>query len=313
LSPAGPDAGVRVPARRATGLPSNWFDGHPVAWLGVLPAVLFIGPFLLYVTAFLFLPSLRLLQQAFSDADGRPTLHYVASLTEEQTVSAFLNSIVLSALSALVGVLFGGLAAAALLRRGMPRVVRSLVTTFSAVAANFAGVPLAFAFIGTLGSLGLVTTWLKQRGVDIYALGFSLYSLPGLVLVYSYFQIPLMMIVITPAIEALRREWREAADNLGASPWQYWRMIGLPVLLPSLLSAYILLFGNAFSAYATPYALTAGALALVPISISNVLSGNVMLAPQAGAALAVGMIVVMTLVMCVYVPTMRLVNRWTQR
>jgi putative spermidine/putrescine transport system permease protein len=287
--------------------------GRLGAWPGALPAVLFIGPFLLYVTAFLLLPSLRLLQQAFSDEQGRVSLRYVATLADSQTLDAFLNSILLSALSALTGVVFGGLAAVALLRPGMPRPIRSLVTTFSAVAANFAGVPLAFAFISTLGSLGLVTAWLKHHGIDIYAMGFSLYSLSGLVLVYAYFQIPLMMIVITPAIEALRREWREAADNLGASPWQYWRMIGLPVLLPSLLSAYILLFGNAFSAYATPYALTSGALALVPISISNVLSGNVMSAPQAGAALAVGMIVVMTAVMCIYVPAMRRANKWTRR
>ena len=195
----------------------------------------------------------------------------------------------------------------------MPRGLRSLVTTFGAVAANFAGVPLAFAFIATLGSLGMITVWLRDLGINLYAWGFSLYSLSGLVLVYAYFQIPLMIIVITPALEALRREWREAAENLGASAWDYWRHIGLPILLPSLLSSYILLFGNAFSAYATPYALTSGIVALVPVEISNVLSGNVMVSQQTGAALALGMILVMAVVMGGYALIARRVGVWAKR
>ncbi|OYV66899.1 MAG: ABC transporter permease, partial [Acidiphilium sp. 37-67-22] len=248
----------------------------------------FVGPLVVYVIAFLVLPTLMLLAEAFSGKHGL-TLKYVAALGQGQTVIAFRNSIVLSALAALVGVTAGGIAASLVLRPGVPRGVRSLVTSFSAVAANFAGVPLAFAFIATLGSLGIITVWLKSAGIDLYGMGFSLYSLPGLVLVYAYFQIPLMIIVFTPALEALRREWREAAENLGASAFDYWRHVGLPILLPSLLSAFILLFGNAFSAYATPYALTSGIVALVPVEISNVLSGNVMISQQTGAALALGM------------------------
>lgn len=278
------------------------------AWL----TVLFIGPFLLYVVAFLALPTLRLLEQAFAGEHGF-TLQYVASLGQDQTVTAFVNSIILSAVSALVGLLIGGISAYLILRPGAPRGLRSLATAFSAVAANFAGVPLAFAFIATLGSLGMITVWFKSLGIDLYGMGFSLYSVPGLVLVYAYFQIPLMVIVITPALEGLRREWREAAENLGASAWQYWRHVGLPILLPSLLSAYILLFGNAFSAYATPYALTSGILALVPVEISNVLSGNVMLSQQTGAALALGMILVMVVVMAIYAVAARRASRWTRR
>jgi len=278
---------------------------------GVL-TVLFVGPFLVYVAAFLILPTGMLLAEAFAGKHGF-TLRYVHELGQGQTVVAFRNSIVLSAFSALVGLIFGGLAAYFTMRPGMPRGLRSLVTTFSAVAANFAGVPLAFAFIATLGSLGMITVWLKAAGIDLYGMGFSLYSLSGLVLVYAYFQIPLMIIVIAPALEALRREWREAAENLGASAWDYWRHVGLPILLPSLLSAYILLFGNAFSAYATPYALTSGIVSLVPVEISNVLSGNVMLSAQTGAALALGMIVVMVVVMGLYALIARRVSRWTRR
>lgn len=275
-------------------------------------AVIFIGPFLLYTAAFLILPTLMLIIEAFAGAHG-PTLRYVEALGEAQTVAAFRNSIELSALAALVGVVIGGLAAFLILQPGMPRGLRSLVTTFGAVAANFAGVPLAFAFIATLGSLGMITVWLRDIGINLYAWGFSLYSLSGLVLVYAYFQIPLMIIVITPALEALRREWREAAENLGASAWDYWRHIGLPILLPSLLSSYILLFGNAFSAYATPYALTSGIVALVPVEISNVLSGNVMVSQQTGAALALGMILVMAVVMGGYALIARRVGGWAKR
>ncbi len=286
-----------APVRRRRLLPRNW------------PAtVLFVGPLIVFVGAFLALPSLRLLVLAFSGDHG-PTLRYVADLAQPQTLQAFANSLAVSAISAAVGLGGGGLLAYLVLRPGAPRGLRTLVTSFSAVAANFAGVPLAFAFIATLGNLGMLTVWLRAIGIDLYGHGFSLFSLSGLVLVYAYFQIPLMVIVITPAIEGLRREWREAAEGLGASALAYWRHVGLPILLPSLFSSFILLFGNAFSAYATPYALTSGNIALVPIEISNVLSGNVMLSPQTGAALALGMIVLMALVMLASALAMRRLSR----
>lgn len=274
----------------------------------VLPAI-FIGPLILFVLSFLILPALQLLLSAFSDETGHFTFSYLEGLGDSGP--AFKNSVLLSGSSALLGTVVGGITA--YLVCGKENSARSFVRAFSAVAANFAGVPLAFAFVATLGSLGMITMWFKQAGLDIYRLGFSLYGLPGLVLVYAYFQIPLMLIVITPAIEGLRKEWREAAEGLGATPLQYWRMVGLPILMPSLASAFVLLFGNAFSAYATPYALTSGALSLVPIEISNVLSGNVMLAPQTGAALALGMIAVMGLVMLFHLLASRRLRRWTGR
>lgn len=279
------------------------------SWIDGALTTAFIGPLLAYIAAFLILPTLMLLATAFSGEHGF-TLQYVKSLGSGQQLLAFRNSIELSALAALIGLIVGGITAYFVLRPSMPTALRSLVTTFGAVAANFAGVPLAFAFIATLGSLGIITVWLKAIGINLYGSGFNLYSMAGLVLVYAYFQIPLMIIVITPAIEALRREWREAAENLGASSWDYWRHVALPILTPSLLSAYILLFGNAFSAYATPYALTSGIIALVPIEISNVLSGNVMVSQQNGAALALGMIVVMVFVMGIYALAARRVGKW---
>ena len=275
----------------------------PIAWL-------FIGAFLLVSAIFLVAPTAMLAVQAVTGDDGL-TLEYVQTLGSYRYVKAFEHSLYLSVLSATVGVIAGALIAFAMLKPGAPRWLRSVVTSFAAVAANFAGVPLAFAFISTVGTLGLLTSMLKHIGVDLYAMGFSLFSIPGLTLVYSYFQIPLMVIIIIPAFEAMQPAWREAAENLGASGGQYWRMVGLPVLAPSLLSGWILLFGSAFSAYATAYALTSGNISLVTTEISAVLSGNVSSEPQVGAALSVGMIVVMVLVLAASQMLARRASRWT--
>jgi putative spermidine/putrescine transport system permease protein len=279
------------------------------ARLGALLPWAFVGFFLLFVLAFLIAPTAVLVVQSFIGDHGF-TLSYMAGLLDYQYAVAFENSIILAVASAAVGLVFGGLLAYAMLAPGAPKILRSLTTSFSAVAANFAGVPLAFAFISTLGSLGFVTVLLKHLGIDIYSMGFSLYSISGLTITFAYFQIPLMLIVITPALEALRPQWREASDGLGASGWQYWRLVGLPILFPSLLAAFLLLFGSAFSAFATPYALTDGNIALVTIDISNVLSGNVMSDPQVGAALSTGMILVMAVVLVIYSLVARRAARW---
>lgn len=275
----------------------------PVAWI-------FIGAFLLVCTVFLIAPTAMLAIQAVTGDDGL-TWQYFATLGEYRYRVAFAHSLYLSLSSATVGVIAGGFLAFAVLKQDAPRWLRLVVTSFSAVAANFAGVPLAFAFIATLGSLGLLTSMLKSIGIDLYALGFSLFSITGLTLVYSYFQIPLMVIIISPAIEALRPSWREAAENLGATTGQYWRLIGLPVLAPSLLAAWILLFGSAFSAYGTAYALTSGNISLVTTEISAVLSGNVTSEPQVGGALSVGMIVVMVTVLALSHLVAARASRWT--
>ena len=277
----------------------------------VVAALPWVFPALLaaFLLAFVVAPTAMLAVQAVSGDKGL-TLDYLSALGQYRYRVAFENSVILSAASAAVGLVGGGLLANALMQPGMPRPLRSIVTSFGAVAANFAGVPLAFAFIATLGTLGLLTSWLKHLGIDLYGLGFSLFSLSGLTLVYAYFQIPLMLLVITPALGGLRREWREAAEGLGASPRAFWRHVGLPVLLPSLLAAYVLLFGNAFAAFATPYALTSGNIGLVPTEIGNVLSGNVMESPQTGAALSMGMIAVMAAVLALFLIARHRAARW---
>ena len=274
----------------------------PIAWL-------WIGAFLAFSAAFMVAPAAMLAVQAFSDDDGF-TLQYFAELGQYRYATAFQHSLILSVASATVGVVAGGLLAYVLQKPAAGR-FRALVTSFSVVAANFGGVPLAFSFIATLGTLGLLTTLLKSIGLDLYGLGFSLFSITGLTLVYAYFQIPLMVIVFTPAIEGMRPAWREAAATMGANNWQYWRLVGLPVLAPSLLASWILLFGNAFSAYATAYALTSGNIMLVTTEISAVLSGNVTSEPQVGAALSLGMIVVMVLVLIASQMIGRRAARWT--
>jgi putative spermidine/putrescine transport system permease protein len=270
-------------------------------------------PFFAYAFLFLFLPAGDVMAGAFKGAHGGWTVSNLRELFHHPYIDAYKTSIEVSLVTALIGG-FGGLAIAyAAIREGTPRWLRSALTTFSGVAANFGGIPLAFAFIATIGSIGAATTFLRnQLHIDIYGHGFTLFSKTGVEIVYLYFQLPLMILVIAPAIDGLRREWREAASNLGASSWQFWRYIGLPVLMPSLLGAIILLFGNSFAAYATAYSLTSGAVNLVPIVIGAYYTGNVLDNPHLAQSLAFGMFVVLALMMVAYIPLQRRAARWAK-
>ncbi len=251
---------------------------------------------------------------AFKGAHGGATFANVSALIHTENLrNLYKTSIEISLVTAGLGAVFGLLIAYAAIREGTPRWIRSAFTTFSGVAANFGGIPLAFAFIATLGTIGIVTQFLQnQLGFPLYQHGFTLFGKTGVEIVYLYFQIPLMILVIAPAIDGLRREWREASSNLGASAFQYWRYVGLPVLLPSILSTIILLFGNAFAAYATAYGLTTGGVPLVPIQIGVDISGNVVSNPHEAQALAFGMFVVLALMMLIYVPLQRRTSRWAK-
>jgi putative spermidine/putrescine transport system permease protein len=277
-----------------------------LVWLGTLP---FFG----YALLFLFLPAGQVMVGAFRDVEGGFTLDNLTTLFDEPYRTEFRSSIEVSLVTALLGGLLGFLIAYSAIREGTPRFLRSALTTFSAVAANFGGIPLAFAFIATLGTIGVVTKFMtEQLGVNPYDHGFTLFSKTGVELAYLYFQIPLMILVISPAIDGLRREWREAAASLGASSFQFWRHVGVPILMPSLLSAVILLFGNSFAAYATAYGLTGGSIDLVPIRIGYLLSGDVLSNPHLGQALAVGMFVVLAVMVLLYVPLQRRASQWAR-
>jgi putative spermidine/putrescine transport system permease protein len=275
------------------------------AWLATLP-------FFAYTILFLFAPAGSVLAGAFQSKDGGYTLENVRLMFESPYSDAFKTSIEISVVTAVIGALAGLFIAYAAIRDGTPRWIRSGLTTFSGVAANFGGIPLAFAFIATLGPLGIVTVFFREHGYDPTAHGFSLFTKTGIEITYMYFQLPLMILVIAPAIDGLKKEWREASSNLGGSSWQFWRYVAIPVLMPSLLGAMILLFGNAFAAYATAYSLTSGTVNIVPILIGAYYSGNVLDNPHLAQAMAFGMFVVLALMMVIYVPLQRRAARWTK-
>jgi putative spermidine/putrescine transport system permease protein len=278
--------------------------GIPFAWLGVTP-------FLVFALMFLILPTSYLVIGAFQDADGNFTLQNLIDLGHPQIVAAYTISIQISGASALIGAGFGVLLAYSAIGGGLPRWIRPTLTTFSGVASNFAGVPLAFAFLATLGRTGLVTILLKELfGFNLYATGFNILTFWGLTLTYLYFQIPLMVLIITPALDGLKKEWREASSILGASTWQYWRYIAGPVLWPSVLGAALLLFANAFGAIATAYALTGSSLNIVTILLYAQIRGDVLHDPHLGYALAFGMIVITAFSNIAYIVLRARSERW---
>lgn len=276
----------------------------PTQWLGV-------APFLLFALMFLILPTAYLILGAFQNDAGEFTFENIAALTQPNIVAAYWISIRISLASAVLGALVGLAISIAIVRGGLPNWVRSATMTFSGVASNFAGVPLAFAFLATLGRLGLVTVLLDGwLGINIYSLGFNILSFWGLTLTYLFFQIPLMVVIITPAIDGLKKEWGEAAATLGATTSQYWRMVVIPVIWPSFLGTVILLFANAFGAIATAYALTGSSLNIVPILLYAQIRGDVLHNPHLGYALAFGMIFITGLANIFYIWFRTRSERW---
>ncbi|MEU1258597.1 ABC transporter permease [Streptomyces chartreusis] len=272
-------------------------------WLAVLPLLVF--------TALAFgLPALAMLNGAFTAKDPATgaTSYTADNLTNSLQgayLTALLGSVKLSAVSAALGALLGLPLAQAVVTSRF-RALREAVLTASGVLANFGGVPLAFAFVATLGNAGVLT-----RHLGLSDKGWDLYSFWGLVLVYLYFLIPLMVLTITPALEGLRSQWREAAQNNGATTVQYWRHVALPVLLPTLLGGFVLLFGSAFAAYATAAAMVGSSIPLVTLQIADALSGNVLVGQENVAlALSLDMVLVAGLVMAVYLPLQRRSARW---
>jgi putative spermidine/putrescine transport system permease protein len=272
-------------------------------WLGVVPFFVFSGLFLIG-------PVVVLAYRSLEGPDGGLTLDNYRELTNPTVLASYGLSIRISLTTAVLGGLIGFFLAWAVSMGGLPRPFRSGLTTFSGVASNFAGVPLAAAFIFTLGRIGAITALFELIGIDIYGAGFTLYSYWGLTIVYLFFQIPLMVLVLLPALDGLKQDWREAAENLGATPRQYWRRVALPILLPSILGTMILLFGNAFGAHATAYALTGGLLNLATLLIGQQISGDVLNNPGLGYAVAMGMVFIMALSIILYSVLQRRSERW---
>lgn len=284
--------------------PTTSFGRIAGNWAGVIP-------FLAFAAIFLLLPTANIVMGAFRGSDGEWTLQTLAKLAEPRLVASFWLSLKVSVISAALGALIGLLIAISFTHGGLPPAVRSPMLTFAGVGANFAGVPLAFAFIASLGRLGFITILLKDWfGLNIYGAGFNLISFWGLILVYLYFQISLMILIITPALDGLKKEWREAAEILGATGWQYWRMVALPVLFPALLGTFALLFANSFGAIATAQALTGSSQSLITIQLFAQIRGDVLQDPNIGYAIAFGMIVITGIANMIYIILRQRSEKW---
>jgi putative spermidine/putrescine transport system permease protein len=274
-----------------------------LAWVGLLP-------FLAFLLLFLFIPAISVFRNATNTEAGSFSFSAMREAFTGQNLEAFKFSVKFSAGAAAVGVLFGTLLAYAAATATRPRWLRNLVTAFCGVAANMGGLPLAFAFLSLLGRQGVGTKILNWAGFDLYGGDFDLGNVTGLIVVYSYFNIPLMLLITLPAIDGLKQSWREACSNLGGTSWTYWRRVGLPVLAPSLLGGFLLLFANSFAAYATARILTDNSK-IVPLRIAFFLGGDVSIGEDAvGFSLAAWMIIIMVVCMSLYWVARKRAERW---
>ena len=277
-------------------------------WLGLLPFLGFVGLFFL-------LPTAVIAYTAFRVGTGSATRFggaNIAAALRGAYRTGLQNSVVMSMVVAIVAAILGVILAYAI-TTGSGQWLQRLVSTSAAVLANFGGLPLAFLFVAVIGNAGVLTTLLRdQLGIGLHDdLHFDLYSQTGVQFVYLYFLVPLMVLVITPALEGLRPEWREAAENLGARSWHYWRYVAGPAVLPHFLGSIALLFCTAFSSFATADALTNGTLAITPLQIESAVSGNVLVGQQnLGAALALNMIIVVVPLTLLYQYMQNRTSRW---
>ncbi len=266
-------------------------------------------PYVAFLAIFLGWPGLYVFRSAFArgTAETSPMIEAVTG----QFRGSFVFSLQLSFISASIGAVIGALVAVAVVRLDTVRGLRSTVVGYSAVAANMGGIPLAFAFLAAFGMQGLATRLLREINVDIIGWGFRISDFWGIVLVYLYFQIPLMTLVLVPALDGLRRTWAEAAQSLGASSAQYWRLVALPILTPALLGGFLLLVANAFAAYATAFALSSGGSRLVPVQIRFFLQGDTITGKtNLGYALAAWMVIITGLLVTGFQLLMRRAERW---
>jgi putative spermidine/putrescine transport system permease protein len=269
-------------------------------------------PFLAVITIFLIIPTVTVIVSSVY-ADGVFSLARIQALFSGTALAALWKSVLLSGSTAIIGAVLGAVLAWLIVGSPATSMVRRAVISLCSVLAQFGGVALAFAFLATVGLNGVLTLWVQQLfGWNLAGSGW-LYSLTGLILVYTYFQIPLMVIVFVPALEGLRDQWREAAVSLGASTGQYWREVAIPLLTPAFLGSALLLFANAFAAYATAAALVSQGSPIVPLLIRSALTSEVVLGQSGFAyALALEMIVVVAVVMIAYSALVRRTARWLQ-
>ncbi|MSW57400.1 MAG: ABC transporter permease subunit [Actinobacteria bacterium] len=291
-------------AKRTDSLKTGVGPLHFAHRISSFKSLLPLLPFFAFVAYFLVFPLTFIVRDAFLDNDGKFTFSNFAECFKGVYGHSFFVSIQLSLISAAIGAVAGSLIAGAIVKTGTKS--RRAIAATASVLANTGGVPLAFMFLAGFGSEGLVTKALKFLGWDLYAGSFTLFSATGIVLVYSFFQIPLMVLIYSPALENVKPEWREASDSLGGTRVTYFLRVTVPLLFPAFLSTSLLLFANSFSAYATARAMTSGTLPLMPLLIGNLVDGNVIANQQhLGHAMAVCMVGVSIIVMSIYVLVLR--------
>ena len=268
-------------------------------------------PFLTFIAIFLIWPTLTVLWNSVW-IDGQLSGSQLIRAMSGTYRRSFILSTQLGILTSVIGGTVGIMLAIVASNIKRPKWLRSFLDAWSAVASQLGGIPLAFAFIALLGTQGILTAILKYFGIDIISYGFSLAAFSGWVVVYLYFQIPLMFLVVSPAVEGLKPEWREAATILGSSSGRFWRSVGIPVLLPSIVAGYLLLFVNSFAAYATAYALSSGAGQLVPLQIRFILQGNVITGEDnLGFSLVTWTIVILLISLIFINRLQKRVSKWT--
>lgn len=263
-----------------------------------------MGVFLLLVAAFLAVPLISLVRFSLAAPGGGFTFgNYLEVFSKKLYQMSFINSVRLSLLSSALGLLIALLCSYAVTRFGGEKTQRNLLVVIN-MTSNFAGIPLAFALTLMLGNTGMFMTISEALGFDL-SKHFSVYSVQGLVAAYTYFQVPLGIMLLYPVYRGIRSDWKEAASILGAKPFAFWARVGIPVILPSILSTFTLLFANAMGAYATAYYIVSSSYNIVPIRISALVSGDVRTKPELGSALAVSLAFVLIVAM--------LLNDWASR
>lgn len=258
-------------------------------------ALLCLLPFAVFFVVFQIAPLAWVAINSLNSPEGWGLGNYAKVFSSKFYLQAIRHSLEIAFWSSLFGIVIAVLGSYSL--RQVDSRLRDFVMAFSNMTSNFAGVPLAFAFIILLGFNGALTLLLKQSGLIE---DFNLYSKTGLIVLYTYFQIPLGVLLLYPAFDALRQDWRESAALLGAGTWQFWRYIGLPVLTPALLGTFIILLANALGAYATVYALTTGNFNVLPIRIAAMVAGDIALNPTLASALAMVLVGLMALITVVH-------------
>ncbi|MGY4794547.1 ABC transporter permease [Lysinibacillus fusiformis] len=263
-------------------------------------SIAWLSPFLVLLLLFFLVPLLYMLITSFQNSEGFTLKQYESIFTNHYILQGFKNSITLSVISAMIALLITLFAVYAMMNFSEP--VREKILILTNLTSNFSGIPLAFAFIVLLGNSGLFTLLFDKWDIDVLT-SFSLYSWSGLLLIYIYFQLPLSLMLLYPIYDGIQQQWKEAAAILGASGWQFWMKIGLPVMLPGIVGTFSVLFANAMGAYASAYALTSSNYNLVAIRIGSLIKGDIFAQPELASAIAV--------ILAVTMVTAMLISEWS--